>query len=152
MCWRESSPMGKRSTHIKSSCLISLIFHVALQCSSPYFGSGTQKHPDDTFCSTTQDKHFLEIILDWNHLWKMFSDIGAIAASHKTWKYFVFCLILFHLFLFFKYSIHILICSQGVCSSLKVYGKTCLCQGFTHVHTLVILYGTYIQCCHHCQT
>lgn len=55
-------------------------------------------------------------------------------------------------FILFSDSIHALICSQGARSSLKVYGKTCLCKGFTHVHTLVILYVTYIRCCHHCQT
>lgn len=49
-------------------------------------------------------------------------------------------------------SIHALICSQGACSSLTVYGKTCLCRGFTHVHTSVILYVTHTPSCHRCQT
>lgn len=49
-------------------------------------------------------------------------------------------------------SIHALICSQGAWSSLTVSGKTFLCRGFTHVHTLVILAVTHTPSCHHCQT
>lgn len=55
-------------------------------------------------------------------------------------------------FILFLDSIRALICSQGACSSLTVYGKTCLCKGLTHVHTSVILYVTHTPCCHHCQT
>lgn len=156
VCWRESSPKRKSSTHTKSCFFISILAHIALQCSlssPPLWVRNT-----DNILMT----HFvaqLKASISWKSFWiettcgRCFQTLMPLQLliRPEISSGFVWFFILFSGW-FFLDSIHALICSQGACFSLKVYGKTCLCKGFTHVHTLVILYVTYIQCCHRCQT
>lgn len=157
VCWRESSPMGKPSTHLKSSCLISLLFHIASQCSSPHFGSGTQENTLMTrfvaqlqtsiswksfWIETTCKRHF-QTLVPLQLLIRLESGLFCLITIFLS-----FLLLFVCLFRFNPYSD----LSSGSLLFSKSYGKTCLCQRFMRVHTLVILYGTYIQCCHRCQT